>query len=74
MEKKILITPGDLIEIKNKENHEIIIGPGLRKDKEDSIIVMRPGVLKHKENNFFWVDSHQKRVNNTILYFFMYLY
>lgn len=62
MEKKILITPGDLIEIKNKENHEIIIGPGLRKDTHDSIVVMKCGVLKQKENNFFWVDSHQKRV------------
>ncbi len=62
MEKRILVLPGDLLEIKNKENHEIIIGPGLRKDRHDSIVVIKSGALRQKENNFFWIDSHQKRV------------
>lgn len=69
MDKKILVTPGDIIEIKNKENNEIIIGPGLRKDKQEAIIVMKPGVLKSKENNFFWIDSHQKRVNILFIHY-----
>lgn len=72
MEKRTLIMPGDILEIKNKENYEIVIGPGLRKDRQDSIVVMKCGALRQKENNFFWVDSHQKRVNNSHIVLFSY--
>lgn len=55
------ILPGDEIEIKRKDGKEIVIGPGLRKDNQNSIVSMKCGVLKKKEN-FFWLESHQKRV------------
>jgi hypothetical protein len=59
---KALALPGDEIEIKRKDVKEIVIGPGLRKDKEDVILAAKCGNLKRKEN-FYWVDSHQKRVS-----------
>ncbi len=57
-----LALPGDEIEIKKRENREIVIGPGLRKNNEDSIVAVKSGVLKKKENTFYWIESHQKRV------------
>jgi hypothetical protein len=64
MEKPILVLPGDEIEIKKKGDVEVIIGPGLKKDTQNTIIAIKPGVLRQKENNFFWIDSYQKRVSN----------
>ena len=58
-----LALPGDEIEIKKRENREIVIGPGLRKDNQDSIVAVKSGILKKKENTFYWIESHQKRVN-----------
>jgi hypothetical protein len=74
MEKRILIQPGDIIEIKNKENHEIVIGPGLRKDRKDIIVAMKCGALRQKDNNFFWIDSHQKRVILLFYIFYFWLF
>ncbi len=65
-----LALPGDEIEIKKKENREIVIGPGLRKDIENTIVATKCGILKKKENNFYWIDSHQKRVYSRIIYTF----
>lgn len=56
------ILPGEEIEIKRKDGKEIVIGPGLRKDNQNSIVAMKCGVLKKKEN-FFWLESHQRRVS-----------
>lgn len=56
-----LVLPGDEIEIKIRENREIVIGPGLRKDNKDSIVAVKSGTLKKKENTFYWVESYQKR-------------
>jgi hypothetical protein len=64
MNKPILVLPGDEIEIKKKGDVEVIIGPGLRKNTENSIVAMRAGLLRQKENNFFWIDSYQKRVGS----------
>lgn len=63
MSKPVVVLPGDEIEIKKKSDLEVIIGPGLRKDKENSIVATKSGLLKQRENNFFWIDSHQKRVS-----------
>ena len=57
-----LALPGDEIEIIKRENREIVIGPGLRKDNQDSIVAVKSGILKKKENTFYWIESHQKRV------------
>ncbi len=62
MDSNILVMPGDEIEIKKKGDVEVIIGPGLRKDTHNSIVAMKCGFIRQKENNFFWVDSIQKRV------------
>ena len=66
MDEKIIVYPGDEIEIKKRDNKEILIGPGLRKDSESCIVSTKYGLLKQRENNFFWIDSHMKRV----LFFF----
>ena len=47
--------------IKSQENKQFVIGPGLRKD-QSSIVSMKCGFLKRKEN-FYWIDSYQKRVS-----------
>jgi hypothetical protein len=60
-----LVLPGNEIQIKRKSEaanaRDIVIGPGLRKDVEDTIVAVKCGILKKKEN-FFWLESHQKRV------------
>ena len=63
--QQVLALPGDEIEIIKAENNskELVIGPGLRKDNQNSIVAMKCGVLKKKEN-FYWIESYQKRVNN----------
>lgn len=61
MLESLVILPGDEIEIKRKDNKEIVIGPGLRKDNQNTIVAMKCGQMKRKEN-FYWLDSHQKRV------------
>ena len=60
---QVLALPGDEIEIKSQENKQFVIGPGLRKDNQNSIVAMKCGFLKRKEN-FYWIDSFQKRVGN----------
>lgn len=67
LEKPILVVPGDEIEIKKKGDVEVIIGPGLRKNTQNSIVATKAGLLRQKENNFFWIDSYQKRVIYFIL-------
>lgn len=62
-----LFLPGDTIHNLNKSEKtgKLIIGPGLRQESE-TIIVSKPGLLRHKEPNMYWIDSHQKRVSNSI--------
>ncbi|CAF0710928.1 unnamed protein product [Brachionus calyciflorus] len=60
MLESIVALPGDEIEIRRKEGKELVIGPGLRKDNQNTIVSMKCGLLKKKEN-FFWLESHQKR-------------
>ncbi len=62
---QVLALPGDEIEIKSQENKQFVIGPGLRKD-QSSIVSMKCGFLKRKEN-FYWIDSYQKRVSNVVI-------
>jgi hypothetical protein len=61
--QQVLALPGDEIEITKQENSnkELVIGPGLRKDNQNSIVAMKCGILK-KKDNFYWVESYQKRV------------
>lgn len=56
--------PGELIcNLKESEKtSKILVGPGLRQD-EESIIVTKCGLLRFKEPNFYWIDSHLKRVH-----------
>ncbi len=58
-----VVVPGDnLTDLKQSEaKGKTILGPGIRRDSEN-VVVTKPGVLKFKEPNFYWVDSHQKRV------------
>ena len=62
--QQVLALPGDEIEVENLENDkkELVIGPGLRKDNQRSIVAMKCGILK-KKDNFYWIESYQKRVN-----------
>ena len=62
MDEKIMVYPGDEVEVKKRDQKEIVIGPGLRKDAENCMLATKCGVLKQRENNFFWIDSHMKRV------------
>ncbi len=62
---QVLALPGDEIEIKSQDNKQFVIGPGLRKE-QSSIVSMKCGFLKRKEN-FYWIDSYQKRVCLVIL-------
>ena len=60
--QQILALPGDEIEISKPDasSKELVIGPGLRKDSQNSIVAMKCGLLKKKEN-FYWIESYQKR-------------
>ena len=60
----MLIQPGNEIEIKRKDNKDIVIGPGLKKSTQNSLIAIKCGQLKKRENCFYWIDSKQKRVNS----------
>ena len=59
---KELVLPGEEVEIKKKDSKEIILGPGIRKESEDVIVAAKSGIFRRKDNNFYWIDSHQKRV------------
>ena len=63
-----VVVPGDILtDLKESEaSGKTILGPGLRRESE-SIVVVKPGVLKFKEPNFYWIDSHQKRVNTILI-------
>lgn len=68
MKEKLLALPGDEIEIVEKSattepvpSSSIVIGPGLRKDNQNTIVAMKCGLVK-KKDNFYWIDSYQKRV------------
>lgn len=55
--------PGETIcDLKESEKtSKVLVGPGLRQD-EDSVVVTKSGILRFKEPNFYWIDSHIKRV------------
>ena len=57
--------PGDILgNLKTSESTgKSLIGPGLQR-KGDQIVVAKPGILKHREPNFYWIDTHQKRVSD----------
>lgn len=45
---------------------KILLGPGLRQDS-NSVIAVKPGIVRGGRSNTFWVESHEKRVNNNII-------
>ena len=59
--------PGDVLNnLKESEKtSKVVLGPGLRQESEE-IVVSKPGILRFKEPNIYWIDCHQKRVNNLL--------
>ena len=58
-----ILVPGDSLDnFKESEKPgKTILGPGLRRDG-DAILATKAGIVRHREPNFYWIDSHQKRV------------
>ncbi|CAB4060405.1 RRP40 [Lepeophtheirus salmonis] len=51
--------PGDVIEIREEDNSNVTIGPGLRLHGQQ-IFATKCGVIRNKKNSY-WIDNHQKR-------------